>query len=136
MKQEILHDMFNISQKLQHRVLQYDRTLPADWYQQIDLLSRLIRVFCDDAEFLSLYAFILEQQQQDMSVVEQYYLKAIETDPTHALSLSRYARFLDFVKREYDQAEHYYHLAIEADPHDAETLNRYAVFLYIYSCQS
>ena len=59
MKREILHDMFKISRELQDKVLQYDQDRPADWYQQLDLLSRLVRVFDDDAELLSLYAFIL-----------------------------------------------------------------------------
>ncbi|KKL65265.1 hypothetical protein LCGC14_2156700 [marine sediment metagenome] len=50
------------------------------------------------------------------NLAEEYYKKAINTEPRNAINLNNYALLLYEIRKEYDDAEKYYKKALDADP--------------------
>ena len=63
------------------------------------------------------------------NLAEEYYKKAINTEPRNAINLNNYALLLYEIRKEYDDAEKYYKQAIKADPNYATALGNYANLL-------
>ncbi|KAG9445742.1 hypothetical protein H6P81_011870 [Aristolochia fimbriata] len=66
----------------------------------------------------------------DASVVEDYYKRMVEENPSSALVLRNYAHFLHKTKKDFRGAEEYYSRAILAEPGDGEVLSQYAQLIW------
>jgi Tfp pilus assembly protein PilF len=82
-----------------------------------------------DARLIGNYAVFLENVRDDLDQAEEYYLRAIDTDPADADYLFNYALFQQDRRHDPDQAETYYTLAINVDSANVDALGNYALFL-------
>jgi len=85
--------------------------------------------FKDSHELLGNYANFLTDIRKEHDKAEEYYLKALESEPKKASYNNNYAIFLKNIRKEHDKAEEYYLKALEGEPNNANYNSNYANFL-------